>query len=240
MTAKLIDTHFHLDYYRNHKELYANINRLKQFTLCVTSSPGVFNSCKNLYNETDYVKFALGFHPKAKELTEKDFSVFLRLVDRAAAVGEVGMDFSSANYLPKDKQIDYFEHIVCVCSNKNKLISIHLKKSENEAIKIISKYQPSKCVIHWYSGTIGQLNTLINLNCYFSINSNMVASKNSKSKLALIPKDKILIESDGPFTKVDGKKYYPEMLHHSYQFVSEQLGIPDLIPMVYTNYKSLI
>lgn len=26
----LIDTHFHLDYYKNHRELYSQINNLKQ------------------------------------------------------------------------------------------------------------------------------------------------------------------------------------------------------------------
>ena len=49
---KLIDTHFHLDYYRNHAQLYKTINNLEQYTLCMTNSPGVFVSCKKIYRET--------------------------------------------------------------------------------------------------------------------------------------------------------------------------------------------
>ena len=64
MMGKLIDTHYHLDYYKNHKELYDSINELKQYTLCVTNSPGVFVSCKKIYEETTYLKFAMGFHPQ--------------------------------------------------------------------------------------------------------------------------------------------------------------------------------
>ena len=55
---KLIDTHFHLDYYRNHAQLYKTINNLEQYTLCMTNSPGVFVSCKKIYRETKYLKFA--------------------------------------------------------------------------------------------------------------------------------------------------------------------------------------
>lgn len=61
----LIDTHFHLDFYRDHKYWYDYINQNRQYTLCVTNSPGVYHSCKRLYPETKYLKFALGFNPKS-------------------------------------------------------------------------------------------------------------------------------------------------------------------------------
>ena len=38
----LIDTHFHLDHYKNYLEMARNITELKQYTICVTNSPGVF------------------------------------------------------------------------------------------------------------------------------------------------------------------------------------------------------
>ena len=68
MITKLIDTHFHLDYYRNHKQVYDLINHLEQYTICMTNSPGVYVSCRKLYQETEYIKFALGFHPREKSL----------------------------------------------------------------------------------------------------------------------------------------------------------------------------
>lgn len=49
----LIDTHFHLDYYRNHKEIYNGINKFKQYTLCVTNQPEVFESCIDIYKTTN-------------------------------------------------------------------------------------------------------------------------------------------------------------------------------------------
>ena len=157
MIGKLIDTHFHLDYYRNHKELYDTINILEQYTLCMTNTPGVFVSCKNLYNETKYVKFALGFHPQEKALSAKDFSDFMILVNQTNYIGEIGMDFSSENYIDKKMQLNYFEQIVDVCASKDKLVSVHLRKSEDEAIDIIKRYHPKKCIIHWFTGTAAHL-----------------------------------------------------------------------------------
>ena len=72
--SKLIDVHFHLDFYKNHKAVYNRINQLEQYTLCMTNSSGVYLSCKNLYPETKYLKFALGFHPLEASLKDKDFS----------------------------------------------------------------------------------------------------------------------------------------------------------------------
>ena len=49
---RMIDVHFHLDFYKNHEAIYEMINKLEQYTLCMTNSPGVYLSCKNLYAET--------------------------------------------------------------------------------------------------------------------------------------------------------------------------------------------
>ena len=39
MIQHLIDTHFHLDYYKEHQKIYDGINERKQYTLCMTNSP---------------------------------------------------------------------------------------------------------------------------------------------------------------------------------------------------------
>ncbi|WP_332238497.1 TatD family hydrolase [Sporolactobacillus sp. KGMB 08714] len=240
MMGRLIDTHFHLDYYRNHKELYETINKLKQFTLCMTNSPGIFVSCKRIYNETKYIRFALGFHPQQSTLSVRDFSNFLVLAKNVRYIGEVGLDFSSSRYLPKNQQLDYFEQIVKFCAENNKLMSVHLRKSENAGIDIIKKYKPSKCIIHWFTGSSTQLNALVALNCYFSINTNMTHSKKTKPKLPLIPTNRLLVESDGPFTKVNGNKFTPKLLSTAYQSIAEYYANIDFASQIYINFKELL
>ena len=76
----LIDTHFHLDHYRNYFEIAKTITELEQYTICVTNSPGIFLSCKNLIPETKYLKFAIGFHPQETTLGGREIKDFMRLI----------------------------------------------------------------------------------------------------------------------------------------------------------------
>lgn len=238
--SKLIDVHFHLDFYKNHKTVYENINNLAQYTLCMTNSPGVYLSCKNLYSETKYLKFAIGFHPLDVKLRDKDFTDFLSLARNANYIGEVGLDFSGLPALPNQKQIEYFEKIVKMCSQKNKMLSVHLRKSEDDAIQIIRRHSPKKCVIHWFTGTIEQRNALIDLGCYFSINSNMVKTAVVCDKLKSIPRNRILIESDGPFTKIESQTFSPELLPRVYEAISRAISEHDLSSLVYTNFRDIL
>lgn len=238
--TKFIDIHFHLDFYKNHKAVYDRINQLEQYTLCMTNSPGVYLSCKNLYPETKYLRFALGFHPLEAKLTGKDFYDFLTLARNVNYVGEVGLDFSGSPATSKESQVEYFESIVKMCTQNNKLLSVHLRKSENTAIQIIEKYKPKKCILHWFAGTIKQLNTLAELGCFFSINSNMVKTTVGCDKLKRIPKNRILVESDGPFTKVGSQKFSPELLTSVYKEISNGISESNLAELVYANFREVL
>ncbi len=192
MIQHLIDTHFHLDYYKEHQKIYDGINERKQYTLCMTNSPGVYISCKRIYPETKYLKFALGFHPQDVSLKDADFYDFMQLVNTTNYVGEIGLDFSRQSYISRNKQCMYFEQIVRVCAEKDKLMSVHLRRAEEEAISILKKYRPRRCIIHWFNGNGEQLQQLVDIGCYFSLNSNMVTNEKNKEKLYLIPKTRVL------------------------------------------------
>lgn len=235
----LIDTHFHLDHYRNYGEIANIITGLKQYTLCVTNSPGVFLSCKKMIPETKYLRFAIGFHPLEKELKENDLRDFIRLLAKTNYVGEIGLDFTKSSYMDRETQIRSFDRIVEKCTSENKLMTVHIRKAEAEAIEIIKRYAPRKCIIHWFTGTEKQIDELLELGCYMSVNSNMVISRYN-SKYLRIPADRILIESDGPYTKIEGKKYTPDMLSQSYQIISRFFDIPNLGTIVSSNFRTIL
>lgn len=81
---------------------------------------------------------------------------------------------------------------------------------------------------------------LVDIGCYFSLNSNMVTNEKNKEKLYLIPKTRVLIESDGPFTKIDGKKYTFNNLIKIYELVARYYNEPDIIKMVYANFRDIL
>ena len=55
-----------------------------------------------------------------------------------------------------------------------------------------------------------------------------------------IPKDRIVIESDGPYSKVKGKKYSPEMLRDEYEVIARALKEPNLIKIVWDNFSRIL
>lgn len=232
----LIDTHFHLDMYKNYDEIFQLIQNEKQYTLCMTNSPGIYQSCMDMFQKSKYVKFALGFHPLSEELTERDFEQFLHLLDSVDYVGEVGLDFSNKTATNKRTQISCFEIIVKKCSEQNKLMSIHIRGAEIEALEILKKYRPRKCIIHWYTGPKFLVKKFIEIGCYFSINANMI----KRGIVNDIIGDRILIESDGPYTNVNGKRYFPSLLFEEYQIIAKALNDPDLIQHVWNNFKDIL
>lgn len=75
----------------------------------MTNSHGVYISCKRIYPETKYLKFALGFHPQDVSLKDADFYDFMQLVNTTNYVGEIGLDF-------QDKVIFRVINNVCILS----------------------------------------------------------------------------------------------------------------------------
>lgn len=219
--SRLIDMHFHLDFYPNHSQIYDGINKLCQHTLCVTNQPEIFEACMDMYSVTKYVQFGLGFNPQCVNDVSFNKSAFLRNLKRTKYVGEVGLDFSPKFSLNKEKQIEIFDFI---CENSiDKIMSVHCKKAEEVLYEILSHRNSSKVVLHWYSGDEFWIEKFLDLGTYFSINANMINTDRGRKIIGKIPIEKLLIESDGPFTKIDGRKYTYDKLGNVYMLLGNLL-----------------
>lgn len=118
-------------------------------------------------------------------------------------------------------------------------MSVHLRRAEEEAISILKKYRPRRCII------IGLMETESNCNNQWiqDVIFHLILTGNNeknKEKLYLIPKTRVLIESDGPFTKIDGKKYTFNNLIKIYELVARYYNEPDIIKMVYANFRDIL
>ena len=59
-------------------------------------------------------------------------------------------------------------------------------------------------------------------------------------KYHLLPRERLLIESDGPYTKVNNRKYSPLLLKDAYEVIAKFYDNPDLIRDVYENFKRIL
>ena len=62
-----------------------------------------------------------------------------------------------------------------------------------------------KAVLHWFTGTKAEAQRACDLGCYFSINGEMLKNDRHRKTIIALPLDRLLTETDGPFTQVRGK-----------------------------------
>lgn len=155
-------------------------------------------------------------------------------------IGEVGLDFSKKFIGTKQKQLNIFNFICRKSAEQNKLLSVHSRMAEYDTLRILLSQGVSKAIIHWYSGDIGIIHHFLNAGYYFSVNSSMCATTSGKKIISKIPMERLLVESDGPFSKVGTKRYTPTDLQSTYDVISDTLGVQNITHIVYNNFKRLL
>ena len=198
MTKHLHDTHFHLDLQKDKSKAIEDILKNEIYTIAMTNLPDLYQKETSLYGQK-YIRIALGFHPELIHEYRNKIPVMWKYLTDARYIGEVGLDFTDKSYTKE--QVAFFSELIARCKNdSNKIISIHSRGAETEVVDIIGtdfKFTP---ILHWYSGTIENLKKACNRGYYFSVNSSMIRTKKFAQMLGYIPHDKILLETDNPFT----------------------------------------
>jgi len=197
------DTHLHLDLFSNKSKVILQIEKSKIYTIAVTNLPPLYEKLNKELN-SKYIRVALGFHPDLINQYKKYIPKMWKYLEQARYIGEVGLDSKNKSKIEFQNQICFFEELIYRCNKiSNKIISVHSRGSENEVLSIIGNDFNGKIILHWYSGTIKNLEKAINNGFYFSVNKAMLRSINGKKIINRIPLNKLLIESDAPFVRYD-------------------------------------
>lgn len=198
MTKHLYDTHFHLDLQKDKPKAIETITKNGIYTIAMTNLPDLYQKEVSLYGQK-YIRIALGFHPELVHEYPNKIPLMWKYLAEARYIGEVGLDFTDKSHTKE--QIAFFSELIARCKNdSNKIISIHSRGAENEILYIIGtdfKFTP---ILHWYSGTIRTLKIACERGYYFSVNLSMTRTKKFAQMLECIPNDKLLLETDSPFT----------------------------------------
>lgn len=239
---KYIDFHVHIDHYDDANEILKKCEENQILTLFVTNLPEIFEKHYGYYKKYKNVRLALGYHPDLISSEEYQFNedLFNSQLLLTKYIGEVGLDFSKHNLPYKEKQIEVFEKIVFMGSMMDKVFTIHSRKAEKEVVDILEKFNVRKVIFHWYSGPLKLIDRILDLGYYFSINIGMLKSMNGRKILQKLPMNRIIIESDGPFTKYLGEISRPEEIEKIYNEFEKFYGIRNLKDIIYENVRSLL
>ena len=209
-----IDFHCHLDLY---PYFPANIKRCEAAgiaTLAVTTTPKAYVRNEELTRTTRHVRAALGLHPQLVAERAGEIELFAHLLPRTRYVGEVGLDAGRQHYASFGQQVSVFTTILQLCARSGgKILSVHSVRSARQVLNLVEEHlQPhrGRVVLHWFSGNASELRRAVELGCYFSVNSAMLASPPGRAMVSRVPLDRILTETDGPFNQTGGVIARPE------------------------------
>lgn len=199
----MIDFHCHIDLYPDPAALLARLANERIFVLAVTTTPLTWNETRRLIGDTPRVRVALGLHPQVVYERHGEIDLLCSLVQEAKFVGEIGLDGSEGYRDSIAVQQRVLVQALAACEvNGGRIISLHSRRAANEVLDAIEAHpQCGTPVLHWFSGSLTELDRAIKLGCWFSVGPAMLASQKGSRLASAMPRDRVLTETDGPFAK---------------------------------------
>lgn len=207
----MIDFHCHLDLCSDPMKVYTEVKRRKTEVLVVTTSPKAFIKTSQYFNGSDNVRVALGFHPELVKQRSSEKELFFELMSSVRFLGEIGMDGSPRAKESIVEQEEFFREVVqSTTACEGKVISIHSRGAVKRILHILEEYGVNFVpILHWFTGDVKDAKKAIKLGCWFSINPNMCFTSTGKTIINCLPLDRVLPETDAPFTQKNGVPYMP-------------------------------
>lgn len=175
---------------------------------------------------------AIGLHPsniqygelpktssiKPEDVVESDFDPgkYGRLASdkKVVAVGEIGLEYfrlpksKSKTLAMKEKQRQIFLKQLAFARDQKLPVIIHCRNAHDEMIELLAKdFSDNGAVagvIHCFTATKDQAQNYYNLGFYFGLNGILFKTDLAEA-VAIMPVDRILLETDCPFLTPPGK-----------------------------------
>ncbi|MEG2265075.1 MAG: Qat anti-phage system TatD family nuclease QatD [Acinetobacter sp.] len=207
----MMDFHCHLDLYPNALSLLPSVSKQNQFTLSVTTSPRAWVATSMRFSKHSNVVVGLGLHPELAADRKDELVTMFQQMRSVRYIGEVGIDGSIRSKSTVDVQTEIFKEIIDQCGMSGPhIVSIHSRSAATSVLNILeTRSSDVHPILHWFSGSLRELERAITQNCWFSVNPKMLDSTHGRDIASHVPIDHILPETDGPFTNSNGQPYMP-------------------------------
>ena len=222
---RLYDTHFHFTGESTPGEYLAAVaadcERAAAALKSETGIPELWYTCvggdhmeslraREFSRVVPHCRFAAGVHPHeaAEHLkTKEDFSCF-RDDPLLVAIGELGLDYY---YELSDRQAQrqVFSEFLDLALAWDRPAVVHLRDRDGaddayrEALELLTPFARSggRFEVHCFAGTGEYLKRFLDLGAYVGVTGMVTfrAAENIRANLALIPADRLLIETDSPY-----------------------------------------
>ncbi|MDO5553631.1 MAG: TatD family hydrolase [Planctomycetia bacterium] len=207
----LLDSHVHLQDKRFtdlegvlRRAEVAGVGRM----ITSATSPGDWNLVAGLGRKYQQILATFGIHPwyatKISGSWQTWFDDLLANYVSAggyrAGVGEIGLDFAM-RVCDRKRQEEVFREQLALASERKRPVVIHSVRANPQVIDVIKEYSGVPAfLMHGFAGTGSEVDKLIDLGGWFSFSWSGLTRSGDKRVAALeaVPRDRILLESDGP------------------------------------------
>ena len=211
--ANGFDFHCHVDLFPDPAALIAECDRHRIVTLAVTTTPKAWTQNRRWMANSRFVLPALGLHPELAGERHGEIALLEELMEDTPFVGEIGLDGSPQHRQTWNVQKQVFTRALQTAQRLGgRALSIHSRRAAREVLACLGATTTSERVLpilHWFSDSVSIAKMAAEQGCYFSINHRMLAADSATALIRNLPSDRLLTETDAPFTEIDGRKAEP-------------------------------
>ncbi len=210
---RLIDTHAHLDEIEGLEPVIAGAKAAGVVAIVAVGSDYESNQkvlrIAGLYQ--NFVYPALGLHPWNIRESAIDTSLeFIEAhIDKAVAVGEVGLDYHKRVRATADKDLQkrVLGEVLRIAGAHNKPALIHSRYAWRDALYAVKEAGLEKAVFHWYTGTSSVLRDIVSEGYYLSATPAVEYHEEHRRAVRETPLERMLLETDSPVVYGRGSEF---------------------------------
>ena len=209
MAGLYVDAHCHVDRFERPMDVVRAAEAAGVVIVAVTELPSAYQRLSLRLGARPRLRLALGCHPlRAVEINSVERALFNRLIDATDYVGEVGLDGSAAGKATLTAQRRVFSGVLNHPRIKHKILTVHSRGAEQETIERLTDANVT-AILHWYTGAARHIPAALDAGLWFSVNLAMLRSRAGQATIAALPKERVITETDGPWTKTAGRPCTP-------------------------------
>lgn len=238
----LIDTHCHIDQFPSPESVVRECEKSALRVVAVTNLPSHFALAAVRLRGNKFVSAALGMHPLFAAEGVRELAAFRRMAPHSNFIGEIGLDFSRQGMASKTIQERVFEDVLSAIQDRPRFITLHSRGAEGAVLEGLRRHCIKAAVFHWFSGSVKVLEDVFAEGHFVSINPAMLSSASGKRVIEKSPRERILVESDGPFTKVHDQVCSPPSVSLVYQNLAARWNVSNetVVACIKANFESIL
>lgn len=261
---KLIDVHTHLTHAKFQSsidDLLKEVDEKMYAVICNGLEPVSNRQILEFSKNHPTIKAALGIYPIdaicsilpddfTLKVTKFDVDEEIKFISQMAeekrliAIGECGLDHYWITGEQYQKLQEYvFENLIEIAKRNDLPVIVHSRKAEKRTAEILAHHQIKKVDFHCFGGRTKLASRLAeNEDWCFSIPANVRRNQAFAKMLKILPKEKILTETDAPYlSPVPGNTNSPLNVQETIIFWSEirKEDPARTSELIYNNYQRL-